>query len=142
VAAAAAVASGAVGALRRHLARRIHQPQRQLGEQRAAEAVGAAQQNLAGGGRQQGQRPAHPSSAPWCVGGECRAGGGVMDPGEPPADRVGADAGGWGVVAGVTAGAGRIVEQLKGRAGLAKSIEYLSAWISWLQGCSLTILGA
>ena len=33
VAAAAAVASGAVGALRRHLARRIHQPQRQLGEQ-------------------------------------------------------------------------------------------------------------
>ena len=63
------------------------------------------------------------------------AGGGVMDPGESPADRVGADAGGWGVVAGVTAGAGRIVEQLKGRDGLAKSIEYLSAWISWLQGC-------
>jgi hypothetical protein len=46
----------------------------------------------------------------------CRAGGGVIDPGEPPADRAGADAGGWGVVAGVTAGAGRIVEQLKGRA--------------------------
>jgi hypothetical protein len=32
------------------------------------------------------------------------------------------------------------VEQLKGRAGVANSIEHSSAWISWLQGCPLTIL--
>ena len=57
-----------------------------------------------------------------------------------PAERAGADAGGWGVVAGVTAGAGRNVEQLKGRAGVANGIEHSSAWISWLQGCPLTIL--
>ncbi len=83
VAAAAAVASGAAGAPRRPLARRVHQPQRQLGEQRAAEAVGAAQQILECGRGQHGQRPAHPSSAPWRVGGECLAGGGVMESGEP-----------------------------------------------------------
>jgi len=58
--AAAAVASGAVGALRRHLARRVHQPQGQLGEQRAAEAVGAAQQFLEAGRGQHEQRTEHP----------------------------------------------------------------------------------